>query len=325
MGTGWPAIAAVPGSVGGVAVVLNRSSGSSVPDAAARLEEIFAAAGRLSRITVTPGGSALRAAAERAVEQGCDTLVAAGGDGTINAAASVLVGRDIPLGVIPLGTLNHFAKDIGIPLALDDAAKLVLEGHVCRVDAGEVNGRIFLNNCSLGVYPAIVRLRERYRAGGRGKWIAALWASLAVMRAHTFMAVRITAEEEALVRRTPFVFVGNNEYRMVGLHAGSRDSLAGGHLAVYVLNAAQGRLGLLRLAWEILQRGAEQVSELDVLTVETAWIEARRRRLQVALDGEVVQLEAPLEYRIRPAALRVHVPAGTSACYPPTVGPSSVR
>jgi diacylglycerol kinase family enzyme len=302
--------------VGWIAVVLNDSSGSGDCAAAAkRLEQIFAAAGQEARITVAKGGSALRAAAEDAVRSGCDTLVAGGGDGTINTAASVVIGREIPLGVIPLGTLNHFAKDLGLPLDLEEAAKVVLAGVVCQVDVGEVNGQVFLNNSSLGVYPAIVRLRERYQASGLGKWIAALWSTLTVLRRHPFMAVRIIAEAQALVRRTPFVFVGNNEYRMVGLQAGSRESLARGRLAVYVLNAER-RTGLLRLAWQVVRKGVDQVRELDLLTVETATIETVRRRLQVALDGEVVPLESPLEYSIRPLALRVHVPATASACNP---------
>jgi diacylglycerol kinase family enzyme len=263
-------------------------------------------------------------AMKRAVEDGCDSLVAGGGDGTINTAASLLVGRDIPLGVIPLGTLNHFAKDLEIPLGLEEAAQVVLGGALCRVDVGDVNGRVFLNNSSLGVYPAIVRLRERYQASGLGKWVAALWASLTVLRRNPFMAVRITVDEQVTVRRTPFVFVGNNEYRMAGLQAGSRDSLVGRHLAVYVLNAER-RTGLLRLGWQILLKGVDEVKELDLLTVDSATIETRRPWLQSALDGEVVPLQAPLEYRIRPGALRVHVPAGTSACNPQASEPFSSR
>jgi diacylglycerol kinase family enzyme len=311
--------------VGGIAVVLNDSSGSGDCAAAAKqLAEIFAAAGREARVTVATGGGRLKAAAERAMSEGCEVLVAGGGDGTINTLASVVVGRDIPLGVLPMGTLNHFAKDLGIPLELEDAARVVLEGMQCTVDVGEVNGRIFLNNSSLGVYPAIVRLRERYQASGFGKWIAALWASLAVLRRNPFMAVRIIADQEASVRRTPFVFVGNNEYRMAGLQAASRESLIGGHLAVYVLNAER-RIGLLGLAWQVLVKGADEVKELDLLTVDDATIETRRSRLQVALDGEVVPLHSPLEYRIRPRALRVLVPAGASACHPTGTRPSSVR
>jgi diacylglycerol kinase family enzyme len=303
--------------VGWVAAVLNDSSGTGdCAEAANTLKEMFAAAGREARVTVaTGGGNQLREAAERAVADGCEALVAGGGDGTINLAASVLVGRDIPLGVVPLGTLNHFAKDLGIPLELEDAVRVILGGITCRVDVGEVNGRVFINNSSLGVYPAVVRLRERYRASGLGKWVAALWASLTVLRRNPFMAVRLIVQDETTVRRTPFVLVGNNEYRMVGLQAGTRDSLTGHHLAVYVLNADR-RVGVLRLAWQVLIKGVDEVKELDLLTVQETTIETRRPRLQVALDGEVVILESPLEYRSRPAALQVYVPADTSACKP---------
>jgi diacylglycerol kinase family enzyme len=303
--------------MGGIAAVLNDSSGTGECEPKARqLEEILAAAGRPAQVTVARGGDQLRKAMTDAVAGGCELLMAGGGDGTINTAASVLAGRDIPLGVLPLGTLNHFAKDLGIPLELEEAARVVLNGSVCRVDVGEVNGRIFVNNSSLGVYPAIVRLRERYREGGRSKWVAALWASLVVLKRNPFMAVRITVDEQVTVKRTPFVFVGNNEYKMAGLEAGKRESLVQRHLAVYVMNAEQ-RRGLLRLGWQVLRKGVDEVKELDLITVEEAVIETRRPWLQVALDGEVVPLRSPLEYRIRPAALSVHVPAGTSACDPP--------
>lgn len=311
--------------MGHIAVVLNASSGNGTAEKAAdRLKEIFAAAGREARITLAGQGSEIDNAIRRAVEAGCETLVVGGGDGTINSGAAAVVGRNIPLGVLPLGTLNHFAKDIGIPLDVEEAIRVLLEGVVCKVDVGEVNGRIFLNNSSLGVYPAIVRLRERYRTRIWGKWLAAAWAGLAVLRRNPFMAVRIVIEEKTIVRRTPLVLVANNEYRMSGISAGTRESLARGRLALYVLNAER-RPGLLRLAWQILLQGAEQVKEVDLVSVEEATVETRRRRLQVAMDGEVFSLQSPLEYRIRPGALRVHVPAEASACYPHPTGTSSTR
>ncbi|HZI73393.1 MAG TPA: diacylglycerol kinase family protein [Gemmatimonadales bacterium] len=301
--------------MGWTAIVLNDSSGSGDgAKSAQQLSEIFAEAGREARITVARGGDQLRTAMKEAVKGRCETLVAGGGDGTINTAASELVDSDIPLGVIPLGTLNHFAKDLGIPIDLAGAAKVVLEGARCQVDVGEVNGRVFLNNSSLGAYPAIVRLRDRYQASGWGKWLAALWAGLVVLRRNPFMGVRIEAEGETILRRTPLVFVGNNEYQMTGLQAGSRKSLTTGRLAVYVLHAER-RSGLLRLAAQILLKGAE-VKELDLLSVETATVETRRPLVQVALDGEVVSSKSPMSYRIKPGALAVFVPQGTPACYP---------
>jgi diacylglycerol kinase family enzyme len=307
-------------SQGHIAVVLNGTSGQgTAAKAAERLKGIFAEAGREAPITLAEGGEEINAAMRRAVEGGCEVLVAGGGDGTINCAASAVVGREIPLGVVPLGTLNHFAKDLGIPLDLDEAASVILSGVKCKVDVGEVNERIFLNNSSLGVYPAIVRLRDKYRSKHRGKWLAALWAGLTVMRRSPFMGVRIVVEGEKILRRTPLVLVANNEYRMSGVDAGSRESLARGRLALYVVNAEQ-RPGLLRLAWQVFWKGAEQAKEIDVVLVEEATIETRRRHLQVATDGEVFTLESPLNYRIQPAALWVHVPATAKACNPNPFG-----
>lgn len=311
--------------MGHIALVLNDSSGrGGTEDIAERLTQVFAAAGREVRVTLAAKGTDIGPVMRRAVAEGCDTLVAGGGDGTINAGASAVLERGIPLGVLPMGTLNHFAKDLGIPLDVEEAARVVLDGVICKVDIGEVNGRVFLNNSSLGVYPAIVRLREQYRTRLMGKWIAALWAGLTVLRRHPFMAVRIVVEDETTIRRTPLLLVANNEYRMAGLQAGARDSLATGQLALYVLNAER-RPGLLRLAWRLLVRGGDRVKELDLLAVREATVETRRNRLQVALDGEVTTLSSPLAYRVRPGGLRVHVPAEGSACYPHSSRPSSTR
>jgi YegS/Rv2252/BmrU family lipid kinase len=307
-------------SQGHIAIVLNANSGrSTAPQAAERLKEIFAQAGREARVTLVTSGEETNAAMRRAVEDGCHVLVAGGGDGTINCAASAVIGRDIPLAVLPLGTLNHFAKDVGIPQDLDEAAKLVLTGVVCKVDVGQVNDRIFLNNSSLGVYPAIVRLRDRYRATLKGKWLAALWAALTVTRRNPFMTIRIVVEDAKVVRRTPLLLVANNEYRASGVNATTRESLAKGRLALYVLNAER-RPGLLRLAWQVLLHGAERAEEIDVVLVEEATIETWRRRLQVAMDGEVFTLQSPLNFRIRPGALRIYVPPDAAACYPHSFG-----
>ncbi len=289
-------------------MVLNAGSGSGgAEEASTTLEGIFRAAGREVRITLAHGGEEIERACRQAVDERCDALVAGGGDGTINAAANVAVGTDVPLGVLPLGTLNHFAKDLGIPADLEPAARVVLAGRITAVDVGEVNGRIFLNNSSLGVYPSIVRLREQYQEKGTGKWIAAAWAALAVLRRRPFLSVRIETPEETVVRRTPFVFVGNNEYRMIGLQAGTRDSLTEGRLALYVMRA-EGRRGLLRLGLSVFWRGADKADQLDLFRVASVSVETRRHHLQVALDGEVLDLEGPLEYRVRPGALRVLTP-----------------
>jgi diacylglycerol kinase family enzyme len=288
-----------------IAVILNPGSGGSGDDTAARIIELFAARGREATILAASRGRTVADQARRAAAEGCRVAVAAGGDGTVSAVAAAVAGSDTPLGVLPLGTLNHFAKDLGLPLDLADAVRLVAEGAVRRVDVGEVNGRVFVNNSSLGVYPRIVALRRR-PGGGRSKWLAAAWASLVVLRRRPFMAVRIRTADETVVRRTPFVFVGNNEYRMAGLHAASRDSLATGRLAVYVMHAPR-RRSLLLMGWRVLLQGIDRVHELELFQVEEAVIETRYHPT-VALDGEVVSMASPLTYRIRPQALAVLAP-----------------
>jgi diacylglycerol kinase family enzyme len=291
-----------------VAVVVNPGSGNddsgSSPE---QLTALFADRGRRATILPVGHGTTIAAQARAAIASGCRVLVAAGGDGTVSAVGGVAVGGEVPLGVLPIGTLNHFAKDLGLPLELPEAADVVTGGTVRRVDVGEVNGRVFLNNSSLGVYPRIVELRARYGGRGRAKWVAALWATLAVLRRQPFLGVRIRTADDVVVRRTPFVFVGNNEYRMNGLHGASRESLTGGKLAVYVMDASR-RPSLLRMGWDVFRRGPEQVRELELLRVTEAVVETRRGALKVALDGEVVVLASPLEYRVRPQALPVMAP-----------------
>jgi diacylglycerol kinase family enzyme len=292
-----------------VAVILNPASGSADRDTMPeRIVELFAAEGRVATVLAAGPGRTLADQARAAVEGGCRIAVAAGGDGTVNAVATALLGRDVHLGVLPMGTLNHFAKDLGLPLDLAEAVHVAARGTVRRVDVGQVNGRVFLNNSSIGVYPKVVELRSRWESTGFGKWVAALWASLVVLRRRPFMGVRIRTADETVVRLTPFVFVGNNEYRMVGLRAASRESLSGGRLALCVMHASL-RRSLLLLAWEVLWRGADQVRELELFLVSEATVETRRRHLQVSLDGEVALLASPLEYRILPLALSVMGPA----------------
>jgi diacylglycerol kinase family enzyme len=208
-----------------VAVILNPGSGPGGGDEARRKEivELFAGYGRSATIYAGREDAPVDQQARAAVEAGCRLVVAAGGDGTVNAVAGAVAGRDIPLALLPTGTLNHFAKDLGIPLELPEAVQIACEGVVRAVDVGEVNGRVFVNNSSLGVYPRIVALRNRYGGRGPAKWLAALWATLAVLRRRPFLGVRLRTSEEVVVHRTPIEYVGNKENRKHRLNPGTRD------------------------------------------------------------------------------------------------------
>ena len=110
-----------------------------------------------------------------AVRRGATVVAAGGGDGTVNAVASVLVGTETTLGVLPLGTLNHFAKDIGIPLEMEEALAVLRDGKVQHVDVGTVSDRIFINNSGLGLYPDMVFNRERRQNRARPNGLPSFW------------------------------------------------------------------------------------------------------------------------------------------------------
>ncbi|MCA1592718.1 MAG: diacylglycerol kinase family lipid kinase [Acidobacteria bacterium] len=295
----------------GVEVIINASAGTDDKDGAKRnIEEAFTACGLEAHVSLAHGGEEITELARRAVEQDARIVVAGGGDGTVNAVASELVGTKAALGVLPLGTLNHFAKDLGIPLTLADAARNVLEGRAASVDVGEVNGHVFINNSSLGLYPRIVRRREKLqeRLGRGGKWPAFFWAALSVLRRYPFLNVRLSADGEDIARRTPFVFVGNNEYQMESFNIGGRACLDAGHLSLYVTHRT-GRWGLLRLAVRALFGRLREAKDFEATCAKEIWVETHKpKRMPVATDGEVILLTTPLHYRVRPGALRVIVP-----------------
>jgi diacylglycerol kinase family enzyme len=235
-----------------------------------------------------------------------DTVVAAGGDGTVSAVAARLAGTDRALGVLPGGTLNHFARDLGIPADLERAAAIVRAGRTRRVDIAEVNGRAFINNSSIGLYVEIVREREKFRQHGWRKWIAFAAAVTGSLAHWPIVRARLEIEGRVQNRRTPFLFIGNNRYRMEGLRMGARDRLDEGQL--YFLAARSlSRAALLRMAVRGLTGGLRDSGDLDVLCAREAVVRTRRS-VQVALDGEIVRLRSPLHYRIRPGALKVIAP-----------------
>lgn len=289
-----------------IPIIVNGAAGTAQRDDV--LEAAFAKHGRRAQIHAAASGAELAELAQRVAAMRPPAIVAAGGDGTLNAVASVLAGTGIALGVLPLGTLNHFAKDLGIPLDIDAAAATIAAGHTVEVDVGEVNGQVFINNSSLGLYPQIVRHREtQQRRLGRGKWPALAWATFMAVRRSAFLAVRLKLDEAESVYRTTFVFIGNNEYAMEGFDVGTRARLDAGRLSLYVSHR-RGRWGLIRLAFRALFHRLRQAKDFDALTAQSIVVESKRRALHVATDGEVCTLPTPLEYRIRPRALRVIVP-----------------
>ena len=296
-----------------ITCILNGKAGSDQAGGTRdKIAALFATHGVEANILLARTGAELPDLARRAMEAGSQPVVAGGGDGTLNAVAGVLAGTGHALGVLPLGTLNHFAKDLGVPLALEAAVETLFTGALTHVDVGEVNGHIFLNNSSLGLYPAIVREREELQRHGNGKWVAFARASVSIWRSYAPMRVRLRVDsQDEGSDETPFVFVGNNRYEAEGSRIGERDRLDGGRLWICRAPRA-GRGALLRLALQALVgRGAS--GELAMEEAADCWILTRAPRLRVARDGEVSWMETPLHYRSRPGELGVIVPAGEGA------------
>ena len=291
-------------------VIVNATAGTGLPaDWAKQLQDKFSQSGLQAQVKVVQSGSDIEPTVQAAVKHGAKVVVAGGGDGTVSAVAAVLVGTGVTLGVLPMGTLNHFAKDLAIPLDQAEAIAVIAGNRQVDVDAGEVNGRLFINNSSLGIYPDIVREREkRQHRLGHGKWRALLAASLGAARRYPVVKVHVEVEGKTLVRSTPFVFIGNNEYTMEGFEIGARAALDKGTLSLY-LTQRMGRFGLLQLAVMALFKRLQQARDFDMLTAREFVVRTGHRQLRVATDGEVNLMQTPLHYRVRPGALRVIVPA----------------
>ena len=292
-----------------IEVIVNSGSGSVLGDETARtLRERFIAFGIRANVHLATSGEEIIKLAKQAAISVTEVVVAGGGDGTISAVAAEIAGAGKTLGVLPLGTLNNFSKDLGIPQNLDSAVRTIAHGVPVEIDLAEVNGRVFINNSSIGIYPKMVLRRERQQQKlGRGKWTAAIWASLRMFRVSPFLRVEIELDGKVFERRTPFVFVGNNEYEMDLYNIGRRPRLDGGKLSLYFLHR-QERWGLVVLAWKTLTRQLRQWKDFEAVETEHVVVRKKRKRARVAIDGETMIMETPLDYRILPKALKVVVP-----------------
>jgi YegS/Rv2252/BmrU family lipid kinase len=292
-----------------VHVLLNRGGGAFLADP--QLRKKVAAAlktvGIDAKIELIDGGDC-EVRAKAIAERGVPLLVVGGGDGTIGAAASALVGSTTMLGILPLGTLNHFARDLGLPADLGQAATLLAAGEDRRVDVAEMNGRIFINNSAIGLYPLMVVDRDMQRERlGRSKRLAMIVASLRTLGRFHRHRLTLTVNGRKRLVDTPLLFVGNNDYRIDIAAPGKRESLDDGQLCVLVMRKKTAA-GLIAASVRALFNRARADDMVQIDGVQRLTVGSARSQLRVSLDGEVVRAEPPLEYKIRKKALRVVAP-----------------
>ena len=303
-------------------IVLNTGSGSQDAGHTREvIERLLGEAGRRHRVLPVQDGRRLPAVAWQAVQEARmqqGIVVAAGGDGTINAVAQAVLGSGLPFGVLPQGTFNYFSREYGIPADTESAVQLLLNGRLRSVQVGRVNDRIFLVNASLGLYPVLLENREDWkRQFGRSR-VVALWTGVVtLLRGHRRMTLEMEHAGRLRTLHTSTLFVGNNRLQLEQTGLDGADALDQGRLAALALRPT-GRLAML---W-LLARGAfgrlgaaDEVQSFSFASLRLSVLRRgrRRSRIKVATDGEVSWMRAPIEFRALPDALSLIVPDDETA------------
>jgi diacylglycerol kinase family enzyme len=235
-----------------------------------------------------------------------DIVAAGGGDGTINTVVNMLAGTDTILGVLPLGTRNHFAKDLGIPDDVDGAVDIICRGSTAQVDVGRVNDTLFVNNVSLGMYPKAVRLRDRWRSY-IGKWPAMFLAMAVVFLRLPWFTVRLHYQGKVVRRFVPMLFVGNNRYETRWHEVGTRATLDRGILWLMLLKK-KGPGQALHSAWLALRDRTYEADAVEVAEISELAVRSTRKRLSIGIDGERMKQRTPLLFSSGKGLLKVRVP-----------------
>ena len=257
----------------------------------------------------TDRGDQLVNLARQAVKDGFDIVVAAGGDGTQSAVAGALAGTDTLMGVLPGGTFNYFARDLGVGETIEDALDTLLEARARCVDVGRIDGLVFLNNVSLGAYPHILKTREGiYRRWGRSR-LAAYWSVLVALRRFRH-PMRLTATVDGTERRftTALVFVARSAYQLESFGLEGADAVRAGNLAVLIAKARR-PLPLMRSAFRLALGFSAKTSDFDLIVTDRLVIETDRRRQLIAHDGEKSRMQSPFQVEVLHGTLKVLVPA----------------
>ncbi len=297
-----------------ICVVMNAGSGKG--EDAERVREAFKTLDVPVTLMLVTDGSRITATAKKAIDEGYPTIVAAGGDGTICAVAAALRDSGRTMGILPLGTFNYFARSLDLPEELEAAVGVVCAAHTAQVRVATINDRVFLNNASLGIYPAILETREDiYERWGRSR-TAAYWSVLKTLaRMGRPMKLRISADGQERMVRTPLAFVVNNAYQLEQIGLEGADRIAAGELVVFIAHNST-RLGMVRHALALAVGQAAESRNFEMMSGRSVGIEIvtrRRKPHQVARDGERERIASPYKLEVLQDGLTVTVPEGWDA------------
>ncbi len=297
-------------------IVFNVRSGSGDADEEIQtIRRVLEAGGRSFEFFQCNAQESVEVMARRAValakaRQG--VVVAAGGDGTINAVANAVMGSGCPFGVLPQGTFNYFGREHAIAQDTRKAALTLLQAHLSPVQAGWVNGRVFLVNASLGLYPQILEDREAWKNQlGRSRFVAFLSGIASLLRSRHQLRLRVESDGQTVSLRTPTLFVANNRLQLAqtGIHAQQIDALAHGQLAGIAVRTI-GTLALFALLIRGLLGRLGDADNIQSFSFRRLTVMPKgMRRIKVATDGEIVWMQTPLVFEVAAEPLLLLVPA----------------
>ncbi len=298
---------------GKIVAIVNPKSGRKDGDIPKALRAFLKADGRDGEVRMPSEGRSIADLAREAVDEGCAMVIAAGGDGTICGVGEVLAGTETALGVVPAGTFNYFARSLELPQDVEGALKVIAAGHTRKVDVGQINERMFLNNASVGIYSLIRRVRERtYRHWGRSR-VAAYWSVLrALVTLYNPMDVTLTVDGQTRRARSSLVFVCISRYQLEEFELEGAEAVRDGKLALF-LSRDRGRLGLLKQALRLAMHGMQRGRDFDLVTGQEVTVETGRPYRHVVRDGETERMEGPFRFRMMQGALKVVVPGRDAA------------
>lgn len=291
-----------------ICLIANHGSGTNARDTEAidRALSIFGDAAWMAKWS--PGTQPMSDVVDEAISKGADLIVAAGGDGTAMALADTMVGRGVAMAVLPLGTFNYFTRGLGLSEEPDEAAAQIRDGQRHDITVGDVNGQVFLNNASLGVYPNILRERESvYGRWGRFR-LAAHWSVVKTfLRFRKPMRVTLTLEGTSEERRSALIFVARSAYQLASFGVDGRVAIEHDEFAILIARA-ETRMDLLRMTARLALSKPLRGRDYELLTARSFDIETAGRTL-IAYDGEKDRASGPFRFRMRPEPLTIIVPA----------------
>jgi diacylglycerol kinase family enzyme len=289
-------------------VILNRRSGAdNKPMFREEIGAAFRSYGwRVEFVACERGNLANQVKDVVAKEAG--TIVVAGGDGTVNTVASACLALERPFGIVPGGTFNYVARNLGVSTNVNEAVAAIVAGQLRPLDAGEINGRLFLNNAGTGLYSDLIERRERdKRRFGRKRIVGLYSGILSMLDSYPLYRVELTADGRSEQLLTTTLFFGCNALQLENYNVAARNCLHDKKLAVLSLKV-RNRRDIGKAALAALMGKLEEADNIDSFCARTVRVLTQRPVLKVAVDGETVVMHSPLDVKLRPEALHVFAP-----------------